>query len=126
MRLSIFGAVTVGILFLTVSSVAFQENLAQKPILGNKFNNNETWREASTVTAEKEGLIAIKLEGNAASNQIALVDPKQKVISVYGIDRTSGEIKLKSVRKVEWDLQLDEFNGKQPSPREIRSNVERQ
>ncbi|MDB4640361.1 hypothetical protein OAF56_01895, partial [Pirellulaceae bacterium] len=70
--------------------------------------------------------IAIKLEGDATSNQIALVDPEQKVISVYGIDRTSGEIKLKSVRKVEWDLQLDEFNGKQPSPREIRSNVERQ
>ena len=126
MRLSIFGAVTVGILFLTVSSFAFQENLPQKPILENKFDNNKKWREASTVTAEKEGLIAIKLEGNASSNQIALVDPKQKVISVYGIDRTSGEIKLKSVRKVEWDLQLDEFNGKQPSPREIRSNVERQ
>lgn len=126
MRLSIFGAVTVGILFLTVSSFAFQENLPQKPILENKFNNNEKWKEASTVTAEQEGLIAIKLEGNATSNQIALVDPKQKVISVYGIDRTSGEIKLKSVRKVEWDLQLDEFNGKQPSPREIRSNVERQ
>lgn len=126
MRLSIFGAVTVGILFLAVSSFAFQENLPQKPILENKFNNNEKWKEASTVTAEQEGLIAIKLEGNATSNQIALVDPKQKVISVYGIDRTSGEIKLKSVRKVEWDLQLDEFNGKQPSPREIRSNVERQ
>jgi hypothetical protein len=126
MRLSIFGAVTVGILFLTVSSFAFQENLPQKPILENKFNNNEKWKEASTVTAEQEGLIAIKLEGNATSNQIALVDPEQKVISVYGIDRTSGEIKLKSVRKVEWDLQLDEFNGKQPSPREIRSNVERQ
>jgi hypothetical protein len=126
MRLSIFGAVTVGILFLTVSSFAFQENLPQKPILENKFNNNEKWKEASTVTAEQEGLIAIKLEGNATSNQIALVDPKHKVISVYGIDRTSGEIKLKSVRKVEWDLQLDEFNGKQPSPREIRSNVERQ
>ncbi len=126
MRLSIFGAVTVGILFLTVSSFAFQENLPQKPILENKFNNNEKWKEASTVTAEQEGLIAIKLEGDATSNQIALVDPEQKVISVYGIDRTSGEIKLKSVRKVEWDLQLDEFNGKQPSPREIRSNVERQ
>lgn len=126
MRLSIFGAVTVGILFLTVSSFAFQENLPQKPILENKFNNNEKWKEASTVTAEQEGLIAIKLEGDATSNQIALVDPKHKVISVYGIDRTSGEIKLKSVRKVEWDLQLDEFNGKQPSPREIRSNVERQ
>lgn len=125
MRLSILGVVTLGILFLAVSSSAFQENLPQKPILERKFNNNEKWKEASTVSAENDGLIAIKLDGNANSNQIALVDPERKVISVYGIDRTSGEIKLSSVRKVEWDLQLDEFNGKQPTPREIRSNVER-
>lgn len=125
MRLSILGVVTLGILFLTLSSFAFQEKLPQKPILDGKFNNNKKWKENSTVTAEKDGLIAIKLEGNANSNQIALVDPKGKVISVYGIDRDSGEIELSSVRKVEWDLQLDEFNGKQPTPREIRSNVER-
>ncbi|MEE2641439.1 MAG: hypothetical protein VX768_12485 [Planctomycetota bacterium] len=125
MRVAILGVVTLGILFLAATSFAFQENLSQKPILGGKSNNNERWKEASTVNAESEGLIAIKLDGNAEANQIALVDPKRKVISVYGIDRNSGEIKLKSVRKVEWDLQLDEFNGKQPSPQEIRSNVER-
>ena len=125
MRLSILGGVTLGILFMAVSSVAFQENLPQKPILDRKFNNNKTWKEASTVTAENRGLIAIKLDGNASSSQIALVDPKRKVISVYGVDRNSGEIKLSSVRKVEWDLQLDEFNGKSPTPREIQSNVKR-
>lgn len=125
MRVAILGVVTLGILFLAATSFAFQENLSQKPILGGKSNNNKRWKEASTVNAESEGLIAIKLDGNAEANQIALVDPKRKVISVYGIDRNSGEIKLKSVRKVEWDLQLDEFNGKQPSPQEIRSNVER-
>ena len=125
MRLSILGGVTLGILFLAVTSFAFQENLPQKPILERKFNNNKEWKEASTVTAEDKGLIAVKLEGNATSSQIALVDPERKVISVYGIDRNSGEIKLSSVRKVEWDLQLDEFNGKAPTPREIRSNVKR-
>ena len=125
MRLSILGGVTLAVLFLAVSSFAFQEKLPQKPILERKFNNNKTWKEASTVTAEDEGLIAIKLDGNASSGQIALVDPERKVISVYGVDRTTGEIKLSSVRKVEWDLQLDEFNGKAPTPREIRSNVQR-
>lgn len=125
MRLTILGFVTLGILFLAVTSFGFQEKLPQKPILERKFNNNGKWKEASTVTAEKEGLIAVKLDGNANSSQIALIDPERKVISVYGIDRNSGEIKLSSVRKVEWDLQLDEYNGKQPTPREIRSNVER-
>ncbi|MEC9091145.1 MAG: hypothetical protein VX438_00465 [Planctomycetota bacterium] len=125
MRLSILGVVTLGILFLALSSFAFQEKLPQKPILDDQFNHNQKWKENSTVTAENDGLIAIRLEGNATSSQIALVDPKRKVLSVYGIDRNSGEIKLSSVRKVEWDLRLDEFNGKQPTPREIRSNVER-
>lgn len=124
MRLSILGGVTLGILFLAVSSFAFQENLPQKPILERKLDNNKKWKEASTVTAQDEGLIAIKLEGNGQSNQIALVDPERKVISVYGIDRDSGEINLRSVRKVEWDLMLDEFNGSPPTPREIRSNVQ--
>ena len=126
MRLAILGSVTLGVLFLAVSSFAFQENSPQEPILDGKLNKNEEWEETSTVTAKTDGLIAIKLEGNAETSQIALVDPKGKVISVYGIDRASGEIKLKSVRKVEWDLQLDDFNGNRPTPKEIRSNVERQ
>lgn len=124
MRVAILSVVMIGILFLAVTSSAFQEKLPQKPILEGKFNNNKTWQENSTVTAKSDGLIAIKLEGNANSSQIALVDPVKKVISVYGVDRTSGEIHLRSVRKVEWDLQLDEFNGKEPSPKEIRSNVQ--
>jgi hypothetical protein len=125
MRISILGGVTIGILVLTVTSVAFQENLPEKPILGGRLNKNKEWTENSTVTAKSDGLIAIKLEGDTNANQLALVDPKRKVISVYSVDRVSGEIKLKSVRKVEWDLQLDEFNGHKPSPRDVRSNVQK-
>jgi hypothetical protein len=45
-------------------------------------------------------------------------------MSVYHIDRQTGEIALRSVRNVAWDLQMEEFNGVSPSPREIRSLLE--
>jgi len=53
--------------------------------------------------------------------QITLIDPRQRVMCVYHIDRVSGEIALKSVRNIQWDLSMDEFNGQSPSPQEIRT-----
>lgn len=70
-----------------------------------------------------EGMIALDLEGNDLFDLVALVDPRARVMSVYQIDRNSGEITLRSVRNVTWDLQLDEFNGTRPTPREIREQV---
>ena len=56
---------------------------------------------------------------------VAIVDPRQRVLSVYEINGTSAAIALKSVRQLHWDLQLEEFNTSTPSPREIRALVER-
>lgn len=56
---------------------------------------------------------------------VTVIDPKTRVLAVYMIDGTSGEITLKSVRAFQWDLQLAEFNGTSPLPREIRSLVEK-
>ena len=44
-------------------------------------------------------------------------------MAVYHVDRATGKITLKSVRNVRWDLLLDEFNGTNPAPREIRALV---
>lgn len=56
--------------------------------------------------------------------QIAVVDAKAKCLCVYHIDADSGQICLKSVRNIRWDIELQEFNGTSPLPREIRSLVE--
>ncbi len=45
-------------------------------------------------------------------------------MSVYHVESATGEIALKSVRRFHWDLQMDEFNGDSPSPREIRALIE--
>jgi len=60
------------------------------------------------------------------ADQVTIVDPKLRTMAVYHVKKTStGEttIELKSVRKFEWDLQMEEFNATNPLPREVRSQV---
>ena len=71
-----------------------------------------------------QGLIALSVRGGPESDYVAVIDPVQRVMGVYRIEPTSGEIHLRSVRNVHWDLQMDEFNGKRPLPREIRDMLE--
>jgi len=56
--------------------------------------------------------------------QLTVIDPRMRVMGVYHIDGSSGEIALKSVRNISWDLQMSEFNAANPLPREIRSLLE--
>ncbi len=69
-------------------------------------------------------LIAFTVPVGEHRQQLMLVDPRQHVVGVYHVDAASGQITLKSVRNVHFDLQLSEFNGTAPSPREIRSLME--
>ena len=71
----------------------------------------------------QDGLIALHLDGSESSDAVALIDTKTRVMSVYHVERQSGEVHLKSVRNVTWDLQLDEYNGVSPSPKEVKSLV---
>jgi hypothetical protein len=59
--------------------------------------------------------------------QVTIIDPKSRAMAVYHVKKatSTGEtvIELKSVRKFEWDLQMEEFNATTPLPREVRSQV---
>jgi hypothetical protein len=87
-------------------SVGFAQRSAPGPVGGNG------------------SLIALATLAGEHRQQITVIDPEKRVMSVYHIDLASGEIVLKSVRKIQWDLQMIEFNGTSPLPREIRSLVE--
>jgi hypothetical protein len=50
---------------------------------------------------------------------LTVVDPRMRVLCVYHID-TNGKIALKSVRNIQWDLQITDLNNEDPLPREIR------
>ena len=45
----------------------------------------------------------------------------QRVMSVYHVDRESGAVTLKSVRNVQWDLLMEEYNAVNPLPRDVRA-----
>lgn len=57
---------------------------------------------------------------------LTIVEPISKRILVYHIDRTSGEIALKSARDISADLVLDHWNTAQPLPQELREGIKRQ
>ncbi|HET6879011.1 MAG TPA: hypothetical protein VFI31_02580 [Pirellulales bacterium] len=54
---------------------------------------------------------------------VTVIDPKSRVMAVYHVRTEKGEIELKNVRKIDWDLQMEEFNATSPLPREVRSQV---
>jgi hypothetical protein len=56
---------------------------------------------------------------------VTVIDPRQRVMSIYHVDRATGEIALRSVRNLTWDLQLIEFNSGKPLPQDIRSGLGR-
>ena len=56
--------------------------------------------------------------------QVTIIDPDTRALSVYHINLVTGGVELKSVRNIHWDLQMTEFNGTSPLPREIRSLLE--
>jgi nitrogen fixation protein len=55
---------------------------------------------------------------------LTVVDPRHQVLSVYHIELVTGKITLKSVRNIQWDLQMMHLNNDAPLPQEIRSLLE--
>jgi hypothetical protein len=66
-------------------------------------------------------LIALSSDTQDGQQQITVIDPQSRVMSVYHVDHATGMISLKSVRSIHADLLMDEFNTDSPLPREIRA-----
>src|SRR4051812_38827699 len=71
--------------------------------------------------ASSPELLALSHDGGDGRQQITIVDPRQKVIAVYHVDRATGALALKSVRNLQWDLQIEDYNSASPAPRDIRA-----
>ena len=55
--------------------------------------------------------------------QLAVLDQAKSSIAVYHIEPNTGDIQLKSVRRIDADFSLEEFNLSEPTPSTIRKNV---
>lgn len=53
--------------------------------------------------------------------QVTIIDPTQKAICVYHINMGTGQIELKSARRIEWDLQMIFLNSRKPLPQDVQA-----
>ncbi len=88
----------------------------------------ELFRSPSSLYAQKgatrppsTGLIVHSTTIEGGGEHMIMVDPETRVMAVYHVDGTNGKVSLRSVRNLQWDLLIEEFNGGEPSPREIRT-----
>lgn len=71
-----------------------------------------------------EGLITLTTQ-TGDKERIVVVDPARRTMAVYQIDAETGVIALKSVRNIQWDLEMQMFNSEEPHPDQIRSMLHR-
>ncbi len=55
---------------------------------------------------------------------VLIVDTTARVMGTYDVHPEDGHITLRSVRRYEWDLQMNDFNGADPKPSDVRAIVE--
>jgi len=81
---------------------------------------------ANTAPAAAAGteLIVVSTSLGEKGLMLTVVDPRRRVIGVYHIETATGKIALKSVRDIQWDLQITDLNNENPLPQEIRSLLE--
>ncbi len=93
--------------------------------LGGPRNEAFAQRTATyPTTGSGSDLIAFPTPAGDKTQVLTVIDPRQQTIGVYRVDLGNGKITLLSVRNIHWDLQMTEFNGVNPLPREIRQNLE--
>ena len=71
-------------------------------------------------------LIALSTSVGEKYQQVTVIDPQTRAMSVYHVDLADGKIRLRSVRNIHWDLQMIHLNGVTPLPREIQVLLEQQ
>ncbi|MEM9352835.1 MAG: hypothetical protein AAGA92_07460 [Planctomycetota bacterium] len=55
---------------------------------------------------------------------VVVVEPVRQVLGVYHVSRDTGEIKLKSIRSLQADLQMQEFNSPDLAPGNIQKRLQ--
>ena len=86
--------------------------------------NGETQINAAAVQQPagfSEGLIALSETVDRNYQQVTVIDPRSQTMCVYHIELSSGQIALRSVRKIQWDLRMTDFNGTKPLAREVKA-----
>lgn len=76
---------------------------------------------ARPVAAVSDGLIALSEIVDRQFQQVTIIDPRSQTMCVYHIEFASGHISLRSVRKIQWDLRMTDYNGTKPLAQEVKA-----
>jgi hypothetical protein len=79
---------------------------------------------SSQATGAGGELIVLPTALGEKGQLLTVIDPRQRVMSVYHVELPNGKIKLLSVRNLSWDLQMTYLNNDIPLPQEIRALLE--
>jgi hypothetical protein len=55
---------------------------------------------------------------------VTVIDPRQRVLAVYHVERSTGQITFMSSRNITWDLQMMHHNSGDPLPQDVRSALQ--
>ncbi len=110
MRHSLVGAGLIAGLVIAVTAV----RSSSEPALGPSVE---------PLRVQSGELITHVSSAEGQPQTVTVIDPRQRVMAVYHVDRATGLITPKSVRNFTWDLQMTEFNSGEPSPQDIRSGL---
>lgn len=75
--------------------------------------------------ADNAGSLWIYAAPGGGDRQLLLViDRQTRHAAVYQIDGSTGGLALRSTRNLSWDLLLDDFNGREPTPAALKNMLE--
>lgn len=109
MRIAVVGVVVGLVLVGLHAALGPSVGLAQRP---------------GTLASAGGGPVSVAVSPGNERELVTVVDPDTRTMAVYHVDKATGEIVLKSVRNIHYDLKMVEFNGKSPLPSEIRAMLE--
>lgn len=78
----------------------------------------------SAISTADNQMIVVSSVVEDRYRQVVVLDPRQNTLAVYHVELATGNVELKCVRNITWDLQITCFNGKKPLPSEIQSILE--
>lgn len=107
-----------------VLSGALPEGAALAQVPGATSANPENAGKLVTQAGVAGDMIALSTPTPQGRQLLTIVDAKQRTVAIYHVDEATGEITLRSVRQIEWDLKLSEFNSDSPLPGDIRRLLE--
>jgi hypothetical protein len=109
LRTAILGAVVgAGLVMVALGAVADRSKA-----FGQRLRSEEP--------RASDQLIAVSTVVDDKYQQLTVIDPRLRTLGVYHVELATGDIELRCVRNIHWDLQMEYYNGKGLMPPEIRS-----